>query len=130
MVRLVTKESKSITLKQLLENSPEEIKVKDKVVKVRLPTNKERLEVKEELSKLPGYSLMTDVEKRSEETRLLALKMLVDPVVTVKDYLNAPDADLSITLDTAALWYATKLKKLNDDRKPLIDHFLKLMKEK
>ncbi|RLC82994.1 MAG: hypothetical protein DRI61_00675 [Chloroflexi bacterium] len=123
-------EVKRITLKQLLENSPEEIEIPGYgPVLVRFPTIRERLEVKDDLKKLPGYKNLSEEERSLEEARLLALKMLVDPKIKLEDYLEAPDASMLIILDTVSMWYTLKLKALNDKRKSLIDHFLQQMKE-
>jgi hypothetical protein len=127
MVTLVEKD-KIFSLEQVTENTPEDLKIPGLWEgKVRLPTIKEKLSVREEVKKLPFFDTLTDDDKKLEESKLLAMKMIVEPHMTLNDYLECPDGKINIILDTVSLWYATKLKILNDKRKDLIDYFLEVM---
>jgi hypothetical protein len=127
MVTSVSKEEK-FKIDQLISNEPEEIVIPNLWKgKVRLPTIKEKLSVREEVKNLPSFSLLTEDEQKLEEAKLLALKMIVEPKYTVEDYLSAPDGVINTILDTVSLWYASKLKAINDRRKELVDHFLEEM---
>ena len=123
-------EEKKLTLKELLENTPEELNIPGLgVVTVKTPTIKDRIEAKEEARKIPGYDRLPEDEKRIEEGRMLARRMLVSPKISFEDYLNSDDIKMGILLDTVSLWYAKKLKELNDKRRSIVDDFLQQMKE-
>uniref|UniRef100_A0A6H1ZKX7 Uncharacterized protein n=1 Tax=viral metagenome TaxID=1070528 RepID=A0A6H1ZKX7_9ZZZZ len=128
MVTMVEKDKSIFSLEQVTENAPEDLKIPGLWEgKVRLPTIKEKLSVREEIKKLPFYDSLTDDEKKLEESKLLAMKMIVEPRMTLSEYLDCPDGKINIILDTVSFWYATKLKILNDKRKDLIDYFLEVM---
>jgi len=123
-------EEKKLTLKELLENIPEELNIPGLgVVTVKTPTIKDRIEAKEEARKISGYDKLPEDEKRIEEGRMLARRMLVSPKISFEDYLNSDDIKMGILLDTVSLWYAKKLKELNDKRRSIVDDFLQQMKE-
>ena len=105
-----------MSFKKLLENSPEEIEIpKVGRVKVRMPTLKERLEVKAELKKLPNYDMLTEQEKASWEGMLLAAKCLVEPKLTIEDILNAPEVAVASILNEVSKWYYEKVQAVTSD---------------
>ena len=121
-------ENKKLTLEDILENPIEEIVVPDIcTVKVRCPTNKDKMAAKKEAKALCNG--LTEQEELYEYSKLLALKMIQEPKLSMEDYMNANDSKLSIILDTIDMWYTLKLKSLNDKRSTLIKDFLEQMKE-
>lgn len=125
---MVKKTLTNITLEEILNNPIEEIEVPGiGMVKVKCPTNKDKLDAKREAKEITHG--LTDEEKRIEESRVLALKILQEPKLSLQQYLESNDATLTIILDTVDIWYTLKLKKLNAPRKELISDFLEQMKE-
>lgn len=117
-----------IKIEDILDNAPEEFEVPGiGFVKLRLPTTKEKLDARIEVSKTIGYSEMNEVEKKTEFARILALKMIQDPVISIEQYLGSNDVKMSILLDTVSIWYSRKLKELNDKRSKLVKDFLDQM---
>jgi hypothetical protein len=117
-------------LKQILENEEEEIDIPifGKIT-VKLPTVREKLGVKESLSKIPSFNLLSPVDATREESRLLALIILRNPKISITDYLDYPDLKMTALLDSVAMWYTLKLKSIDTERKGQIDSFLSQMKE-
>ena len=100
--------------KKLLENTPEEIEIPNVGrVKVRMPTLKERLEVKAELKKLPNYDMLTEQERASWEGMLLAAKCLVEPKLSIEDILNAPEVAVASILNEVSKWYYEKVRSVS-----------------
>ena len=101
--------------KEKLENTPEVIETAVGKIKVKLPTLRERLEVKAELKKLPNYNLLDDEEKRLYEMYLVALKCIVEPKISLQEFLEAPDVQILAILAEVSKWYADKLASVNKD---------------
>ena len=117
-----------INLLDILENTPETIEVPEiGYVTVRCPTAKDKLDAKREAKKVAEGLDSEDV--LMEQTRILAIKMLVKPVITVDDYLKSNDNKISVILDSVHMWYNLKLKKLNAKRQEQVRSFLEQMKE-
>jgi hypothetical protein len=122
-----TNKPKQLTLQEILENPVEFLDIPGiGFVKVKLPTTKDKLEAKRiAIENTKGFD---NNDQRVEISRILALKMLVEPQITLEDYLLTNDVKISIILDTIDIWYNLKYKELNDKRKGLIDNFLKVMR--
>ena len=119
-----------ITSKDILENPEEELDIPGiGVVLVKYPTTKDKIDARIEAIKQPGFDSSSATERAMEIGRRISLKMLVKPSITEEEYLNSNDSKMSIILDTISMWYATKLKELNDKRAGLMKHFLEQMKE-
>ena len=119
-----------ITSKDILENPEEELDIPGiGIVLVKYPTTKDKIDARIEATKQPGFDTSSTIERAMEIGRRISLKMLIKPSITEEDYLNSNDAKMSMILDTISMWYATKLKELNDKRAGLMKHFLEQMKE-
>jgi hypothetical protein len=118
----------TLTLQDILENPVEILEIPGiGFVKVRCPTTKEKMDAKREaLTLCEG---MDEFEVKEEQTKLLSLKMLVEPKISIEQYQNSNDTKLNVILDTIGIWYTLKIKDLNDKRKELIKNFLEQMKE-
>ena len=104
-----------MSFKKLLENTPEELEIPNVGrVKVRMPTLRERLEVKAELKKLPNYDMLSEQEKASWEGMLLAAKCLLEPKLTLEDILNAPEVAIASILNEVSKWYYEKVKSVSE----------------
>ena len=105
-----------LSLKDKLENNPETIEIPGfgKAV-VKLPTIKDRLDVKAELKKLPNYQSLTDQERVEYEMHLIALKCLVEPKISLEEYLSSPDLEILSIIGHVARWYGDKLNKIARD---------------
>lgn len=126
---LETSTLKTITLNDILENKIEEFEVPGiGPVKIRCPTNGEKLEARIFASKLPGFDTMNITEQNTEIAKMVALKMLIEPKLSIEDYLKGNDLKTTLILDTVSMWYATKMKLLNDKRQDLMKSFLEQMK--
>lgn len=118
---------KTLTLNEILENPIEELEIPGiGFVKARCPTTKDKLDAKNELKALGE---LDDTTKMIELGRLQALKMLVEPKITLEDYLKCNDALIFNILDTIDIWYTLKLKSYTDKRKAMIKDFLEQVKE-
>jgi hypothetical protein len=122
------KASTKLNLTDILENPIEEVDVPGiGIVKVRCPTIKEKLDAKREAITI-GNGL-SDNDKALESTKLLAIKMIVEPKITLEQYLESNDSKISIIIDTVDIWYTLKLKGMNDKRKNIIKDFLAQMRD-
>lgn len=123
-------DSKYITSMDILENPEEELDIPGiGTVLVKYPTTKDKIDARIEAMKQPGFDTSSATEKAMEIGRRISLKMLVNPKISEDDYLNSNDSKMSMILDTISMWYATKLKTLNDKRSSLMKSFLEQMKE-
>ena len=119
--------SKKLSLDEILNNTPEELNIEGYgIVLVKAPTNIEKLDAKREAKRLTEG--LSEDDMLTEYSRILASKMLVEPKISIKDYMESNDATLSIILDTVSLWYTAKITELNDPRKEQINSFLQIIK--
>ena len=72
---------------------------------------------------------LIDEDALIEQARILAIKMIVEPQISVKEYLDSRDIPISIVLDTVHMWYNTKVKEMNSKRQKQVRDFLAQMKE-
>jgi len=73
---------KRITLKQLLENEPEEIEVEGfGTILVREPTMQDRVEARAEAMKLPGWDKMDPLERETEIVMRTIARAIVEPKI-------------------------------------------------
>ena len=119
-----------IGLKQLIDNEPVGIEVEGfEEVLVRFPTIEDRLDVKVELVKLPGYKYLSEQERLTFEGYLIAIKALVKPKVDIDIFLKSADVKIMSLLEEVWDWYNEELKSLNDKREVRLKHFLQQKKE-
>ena len=122
------KKSKILDLQRILDNAPETIEVPDMGdIVVRYPSTKDKLDAKRIALDLTKG--MTDEDALIEQARILAIKMIVEPQISVKEYLDSRDIPISIVLDTVHMWYNTKVKEMNSKRQKQVRDFLAQMKE-
>jgi len=123
-----TKKEEELTIKSIIENTPETFYIPEfGNVTVRCPTTGEKLDAKREALKITEG--LTEFDTNVEHARILAMKMIIKPKITVETYLDSNDARISIVLDTVHMWYNKKMAKLNESRQELIRDFLELKKE-
>ena len=117
-------------LKGILEEHKEKITIEGVgEVTVRLPTIRDRLEVKKDLKRLPNYNDLDDNEKLFYEAYLIALRCLVDPKITLEQFLNSPDVKIMHILEGVANWYNNFIRKLNEKRSEYLKNFLGVERE-
>jgi len=122
-------DKKLLLLSDILDNPVEELDVPGfGIVKLRCPTVKEKMDARKEAMTVQDYDKLADFDKTVELSRRLAMKILVDPKIPESDYLNSNDAKISVLLDTVAIWYSSKINKLNAQRQILVRDFLDQMK--
>jgi len=120
-----------ISLKEILDNPPYELEVKGiGFVKIRDPTKEDRLEAREEAKKMPGWDQLSPEEQAAEIKKRVALKMLIEPKITIKDYMKAPESKIENIIDAIIIHYTLKFNKLIQERKEEIQRFLELLKVK
>jgi len=121
-------EKQKISLENILNNPAETIEVPDYgSVQVKSPTTRDKLDAKREALKLTEG--LDEEDKILEQARVLAIKMIVEPKITLDNYLNSNDSTISVILDNVHMWYNLKVKELNSKRQEQIKSFLKVMKE-
>lgn len=121
-------EIKKVTLQEIIENPIEEIDVPGfGKVKVRCPTIKDKLDARKDAIKITEGLPAEEME--FENSKILSLKMLIEPTITLDEYLNSNDSKISIILDTVSMWYTLRLKALNSKRSGLIKDFLAQMRD-
>jgi len=117
-------------LKGILEEHKEKITIEGVgEVTVRLPTIRDRLEVKKDLKRLPNYNDLDDNEKLFYEAYLIALRCLVDPKITLEQFLNSPDVKILQILEGVSNWYNNFIRKLNEKRSEYLKNFLGVERE-
>lgn len=114
-----------LKLEDIIYNEPEEIDVPelDCKITVKLPTVGQKLQIRKEATQLPGWNVLTEEEQRAEMTKLMATKMLVDPKVTLKEYLESSDLKMLFLVEAVSRYYVDKLKEVSDKKKE-VDTFL------
>ena len=130
----MTKDINQVILDNILGDTTEDIEVmlsdgKLVHVKVKMPTVRDKLEVKSGLSKIPFYEVLDSTEKMDQEVKLLALKIIKDPIITLEQYYDSTDAKITSILDSVIMWYTNKVKLINDKRKGIVKNFLLQQKE-
>ena len=128
-----------ITLKQLLENEPVEIEVPGvgKVL-VREPTRKDRIEAREEVSKLPYYDKLSDSDRLVEIQERLVVKTIVkikyeDSEEWVdfswEQYEKMPLSMSQSIYDVVSAFHVSRMLALYKKREKTMQDFLQQMKE-
>jgi len=123
-------EMSRISKDEILYNDPFELKLPDgTVVKIRYPTIKDRREVLKEIQDDPVLSNLPPKEKELEIMNRLVLRMLVEPKITVEEYLNAPDFKIVNLIDMIWMQYTKKILDIMKKKRRLFANFLEQMKE-
>jgi len=123
--------SSVITIKGLLSNEPWEVEVESLgiLVKCKDPTTKDKIDVRTEAKEHPLWEEMEDLEKATEISTRLVLKMIVDPKITYEDYLKSPSPKIDAIIESVKLAWYKKVKKLTDKNRKEMQDFLDQMKE-
>ena len=123
-------DKKVISIEQIIDNP---IRVLDipglGLIKIKDPTIGDRLEATKEAQKNPNWKNMDERERGAEVIKLTSLLMLVEPKISFKEYYKANDLTMITVLDTIAMDYGKRIKKLTDKRKRVVDSFLEEMKK-
>jgi len=122
----------SITLKQLLENDPWEVKIESLkvVVKVKDPTVQDKIDVRTEAMKNPLWDKMSDIEKATEISSRLALRMLVDPKIEYEEYLKCASPKIDAIIEAINWEWNKRVRKLTSKTRKAIKDFLDQEMEK
>jgi len=121
---------KILTLKEILSNEPRVLVIPGiGKVKIRDPTVKDRIDAEVLASKHPRWKEMDKEERTALVTKMVTLKMLIEPKITYEDYLKSNDSTLLAILDTIAMDYALRIRKLSEKRSKMIKDFLSVMRE-
>lgn len=115
-----------LKIEDVLFNDATEILIEgiNKTVKIKNPLIKQKLEARKEATTLPAWDVMTDIEKREEIAKLVALKMIVEPEITLDDYLNSNDITIMTILDGVSRYYIEKIRKLTSKKNKEVKDFL------
>ena len=121
----------TLTLDDILDNGVTKLTIESlgKEVVVKDPTIRERLEARKEASTLPGWDTMDRLERSAEVNKLVAIKMLVEPKLSLEDYLNSSDIIMFVVVDEVSLYYVNKLTKMTEKRNKEVNDFLEQTKE-
>jgi len=119
-----------ITLDQIMNNEPYEIEVPPYgTILVRDPTRKDKLEARKEAMKSPYWESMDKATQDDDIAYRVAIKCVIEPEITVEQYLNAPEPKIITILDSVLLEYGKRLKSIIEKRSKIVKDFLSLMKE-
>jgi len=115
-----------ITLQELLSNEPRDLPIEslDITVKVRDPTTRDKIEVRQEAMKSPLWKDMSDIEQATEISNRLALKMLVEPKITYKEYLDCPSPKIDAILEAVTWDWSQRVTKLTEKTRKSMRDFL------
>lgn len=125
------KESK-LTLKELLDNAPRELPIEslEIVVKVRDPTTEDKINARIEAKKHPLWNDMNDLEKATEISTRLALKMIVEPEITYDDYKKCPSPKIDTIIEAVLLDWNKRVTMFTDKTRRELRSFLEQQREK
>ena len=125
----MVKEKKNILdLQSILDNTPETIEVPEfGSIVVRCPTTKDKLEAKREALKITEG--LTPDDAIVEQGRILALKMIKEPIISLDSYLDSDNVKISVVLDAVSKWYYLKIRGYNEKNQEQLKDFLEQMKE-
>ena len=120
-----------ITLKELLENTERELPVKSLgiIVKVRDPTTQDKIDVRQNSKKHPLWKEMNELEKATEISNRLALKMLANPKVSYEDYKKAPSPKIDAIIEAVTWDWNKRVMKFTEKTRKEIKAFLEQQRE-
>ena len=122
--------NKILTLNEILDNSPRELDVKGiGIIKVRDPTTKDRIDAKEEAKKDSRWEELSIPEQDALVLDFMALRMIVEPKITIEDYYKANSVTLMNIVNAVIIDYTNRYTILQDKRKKEINDFLDRMKD-
>jgi len=120
----------TVSKDEIIFNDPIDLTLADgRVVKIRYPTLKDRREVLQEIDNDPVLKNLPDNEKTMEIQNRLALRMLVEPKITLEEYLSAPDYKIIDLLDMIWMEYTKRVYSIMKRKRQLFSHFLEQLKE-
>ena len=120
----------TITLKQLLENTPVEIEVPGVgTFKVREPTRKDRIDAMTEARQSSYWDKLSEAEQWTEIQERLVIKTIVEPKLTWEQYEQLPMSVQTAIVDVISAYHNRKILDLYKKRRKLIEDFLGLAKE-
>jgi len=121
-----------VTLAYLLDNPPREIIVNTEEgpmkIKIRDPTTQDRINAILEARKDPRWKDMTPEDRNGLILDLIAIKMIVEPKISLEDYYKANSLRLGNILNEVIMDYAKRLRKLTANRAKEIQDFLEQMR--
>jgi hypothetical protein len=125
----MTPENK-ISLKELLDNEPRELYIEDLdlTIKVRDPTTEDKITARTEAKKLPLWNEMSDLEKATEISTRLALKMIVEPKITYEEYKKCPSPKIDTIIETVLLEWNKRVTMYTDKTRKAMRDFLEQRK--
>jgi len=119
-----------ISLNDILDNPSRVLEVKGiGNIMVRDPTTKDRLEARDQAKKDPRWESMSQEERLGLIQDLIAIKMMVEPKVTIDDYYNANSVKLMNIIDAIVIDYTKRFQSLTKKREKEIRDFLELLRE-
>jgi hypothetical protein len=122
--------SSILSLKDILDNSARELNITGiGIVKVRDPTTRDRIESRVEAKKDSRWTELTEPEKSALVLDLLAIRMVVEPKISLEDYYTANSVTLSNIIDAVIMDYTLRFRKLQGKRSKEIQDFLNQTKE-
>jgi len=117
-----------ITLAYILDNPPREITVRTEKgvrrIKVRDPTTQDRIDAIMQARKDPRWKDMTQEDRNGLIMDFIALKMIVEPKLTVENYYKANSLKLANVLSAVVADYTNRLQRLAQQRAKEIQDFL------
>lgn len=115
-----------ITLKELLENTEREVPVKSLgiIVKVKDPTTQDKIDVRQASKKHPLWKEMNELEKATEISNRLALKMLADPKISYENFKKAPSPKIDAIIEAVTWAWNQRVMKFTEKTRKEIRDFL------
>ena len=126
----MSKESKILTLSEILNNTPRELNIAGiGTITVKDPTTQDRIDSREDAKKDARWNELQEAEKSALVLDFMAIKMIVEPKITIEDYYKANSVTLINILNAVIMDYTKRFSELQDKRKKEINAFLDQVKE-
>jgi len=120
-----------LTLSKLLFNEPEVLEIPPfGKIKVRLPTNGQRLKAYSLAKKKEYWNDLPDEERDAEFARNLIPFILEEPKITHEDLEKIPAPHLNAIVEMILAWLLKKDEELRKERQNVFDSFFQVAKEK
>ncbi len=120
-----------LSLQEILDcETSRELEVKGiGIIKVKDPSNEDRIKSNEDAKKDPRWTDASPAEKKALVLDYLALRIIVEPLISIETYMKGSSLKITNIIDAVIIDYTTRSRKLADKRSKELQSFLELMKE-
>ena len=123
----MTEDKEFLTLDEIIHSDAAidlELKALDKWVKVKNASTNDRIEAEKTAMLHPAWGVMSKEDKDLEIGKMLALRLLVEPLISYEDYVKSDDALMQTLLTAVSNEYNIKLAKLAEQHGHNVRRFL------